>query len=44
MPEPYKRHIINKHWGFQHRNPLGKIRDYIPRNWMDLEPNWLRNQ
>ena len=44
MPNPYKRHIIFKHWGFQHIGPLGKIRDYVPRNWRDLEPNWLRNQ
>ena len=44
MPNPYKRHIIFKHWDFQHIGPLGIIRDYVPRNWRDLEPNWLRNQ
>ena len=41
MPKPYKRHIIIKHWGFQHKGPLGKINDYVPINWMDLEPKWL---
>ena len=39
MPKPYKRHIIIKHWGFQHKSPLGKINDYVPKNWMNLEPN-----
>ena len=39
MPKPYKRHIIIKHWGFQNKAPLGKIYDYVPRNWKDLEPN-----
>ena len=39
MPKPYKRHIIIKHWSFQHRGPLGKIYDYVPINWMNLEPN-----
>ena len=40
MPRPYKRHIINKHWGFQHQTQFG-IRLYYPVNWMDLEPKWL---
>ena len=39
MPEPYKRHIIIKHWGFQNEGPDGTIYDYTPVNWMDLEPN-----
>ena len=39
MPKPYKRHIITKYWGFKHRGPLGKINDYVPINWMNLEPN-----
>ena len=39
MPKPYKSHIIVKHWGFQNKAPNGIIYDYIPRNWMDLEPN-----
>ena len=38
MPNPYKRHIIIKHWGFQHRGPFG-INNYYPVNWMDLEPH-----
>ena len=37
MPEPYKRHIIIKHWGFQNEGPDGIINDYTPVNWMDLE-------
>ena len=41
MPKPYKRHIIIKHWGIRHKGPLGVIYDYVPRNWMDLEPKWL---
>ena len=41
MAKPYKRHIIIKHWGFQHKGPLGIIYDYVPINWMDLEPKWL---
>ena len=39
MPKPYRRHIIIKHWGFQHRGPNGILYDSIPVNWMDLEPN-----
>ena len=39
MPKPYRRHIIIKHWGFQHRGPNGIIHGYVPVNWMDLEPN-----
>ena len=38
MPNPYKRHIIIKHWGFQHEGPFG-IKNYYPVNWMDLEPH-----
>ena len=38
MPNPYKRHIIFKHWGFQHEGPFG-IKYYYPVNWMDLEPH-----
>ena len=41
MPNPYKRHINFKHWGFQTEDYNGIIRDYIPANWMDLEPKWL---
>ena len=39
MPKPYKKHIIIKHWGFQDKGPIGIIDDFIPVNWMDLEPN-----
>ena len=39
MPEPYKRHNIIKHWGFQNEAPDGIIYDYTPVNWMDLETN-----
>ena len=39
MPEPYKRHIIIKHWGFQNKCPDGIIYDYTLVNWMDLETN-----
>ena len=39
MPEPYKRHIVIKHWGFRNDCPNGIIYDYIPVNWMDLQPN-----
>ena len=38
MPNPYKRHINIKHWGFQHEGPFG-IKNYYPVNWMDLEPH-----
>ena len=37
MPEPYKRHIIIKHWGIQYDD--GLIYGYVLANWMDLEPN-----
>ena len=37
MPEPYKRHIIIKHWGIQYDD--GIIYGFVPANWMDLEPN-----
>ena len=40
MPNPYKRHIIIKHWGIQHEGPFG-INNYVPVNWMDLETKWL---
>ena len=40
MPNPYKRHIIIKHWGFRLESPFG-INDCVPVNWMDLEPKWL---
>ena len=39
MPEPYKRHIIIKHWGFKNDGPDVIVYDYIPANWMELEPN-----
>ena len=39
MPDPYKRHIIIKYWGFQIECPDGVIRNYYSINWMDLEPN-----
>ena len=38
MPKPYERHIIVKHWGFQHKGPNGIIYGFVPVNWMDLEP------
>ena len=38
MPEPYKRHIIVKHWGIQY-NDNKKIYIIVPLNWMDLKPN-----
>ena len=41
LPKPYKRHIIKKHWSFPHEGPFGVIYDYVPINWMDLEPKWL---
>ena len=44
MPNPYKRHIINKYWSVALQNPFGIIRNYVPVNWRDLEPDWLRNQ
>ena len=37
MPEPYKRHIIIKHWGMQYDDEI--IYGFVPANWMDLEPN-----
>ena len=39
MPDPYKKHIIIKHWCFQYKCHDGVIRNYYPINWMDLEPN-----
>ena len=39
MPKPYKKHIIIKHWGFQHKLPNGIIYGFVPVNWMDLETN-----
>ena len=41
MPKPYKRHIIIKHWGFQHKGPNEIIYGYVPINWMDLDPKGL---
>ena len=38
MPKPYKKHIIVKHWDFQQKGPGEKIYDFVPVNWMDLEP------
>ena len=29
MIEPYKRHIITKHWCFQHEDMFGKIRNFF---------------
>ena len=37
MPEPYKKHIFNKHWGIQYDD--GIIYGFVPANWMDLQPN-----
>ena len=37
MPNPYTRHIITKHWGFQHEGPYGML-IYYPVNWMVLDP------
>ena len=37
MPEPYKRHIIVKHWGIQYDDEI--LYEFVPANWMDLEPN-----
>ena len=39
MLEPYKRHNIIKHWGFQNKGPDGIIYDYTPGIWIDLQPN-----
>ena len=39
MPEPYKRHIVTKHWCCQHKDRFGIIRNYLPAIWMELEPN-----
>ena len=39
MPEPYKRHIVTKHWCFQHEVRFGIIRNFLPAIWMELEPN-----
>ena len=36
MLEPYKRHIIIKHWGNQYDDEI--IYGFVPANWMDLEP------
>ena len=38
MPNPYKRHIIIKHWGFRHEGPFG-VKYYYPVNWKDLDPH-----
>ena len=39
VPYPYKRHIIARRWGFQNEAYDGRIYNYIPVDWMDLEPN-----
>ena len=39
MPEPYKRHILTKHWCFQQEDRFGIIRFCLPGIWMELEPN-----
>ena len=39
MPEPYKRHILTKHWCFQHEDRFGIIQNFSPGIWMELEPN-----
>ena len=39
MPKPCKKHIINKHWGFQNEGPNGIIYGFVPVNWTDLETN-----
>ena len=39
MPEPYKRYFVIKHWGFQAEDHNGIIRNFLPPNWMDFEPN-----
>ena len=37
MPEPYKKHIIVKHWGFRAMDCDGIICDFIPSNWRDID-------
>ena len=39
MPHPYARHIIFKHWGVSFDNHVGIIRESLPVNWMENEPN-----
>ena len=39
MPEPYKRHTVVKHWGFKIEDNDGVMCDFIPANWIDLQPN-----
>ena len=39
MPEPYKRHIVTKHWCFQHEDRFGLLGKFLPVFWMELEPN-----
>ena len=39
MPEPYKRHIIIKHWSIRYEDDYGNVYMDIPDNWTDLEPN-----
>ena len=39
MPEPYKNHIVNKHWGVKFKAPDDSIKIGIPVDWMNLEPN-----
>ena len=44
MPEPYKRHIIIKHWGIRYEDDNEKLYIIVPNNWMDLEPNINANE
>ena len=37
VPEPYKRHIVIKHWGIRYDDEI--VYGFVPANWMDLEPN-----
>ena len=39
LPQPYKRHIIIKHWGIHNEYDDEIVYSFIPVNWMDLEPN-----
>ena len=39
MPEPYKRHILTKHWCFQHEDRFGIIRNFLLAIGMEKEPN-----
>ena len=37
MPEPFKRHIVTKHWCFQNEDMFGILREFLPVIWMELE-------